>query len=111
MATLDKVIGKIGIFVTTTGNSKIITMKSRERLRSNAMVRGIGRFDNEIELLELEGFPGIRVVNIKLRVDRVIFPNDHGITMLAVGRLCRLSARLTSLFLHPATSRSSLWNP
>merc|ERR1719469_1417578 len=38
----------------------------------------------------LEGFPGIKVENIKPQVDRFVFPDGHGIIMLASGRLCNL---------------------
>ena len=36
----------------TTGNFKIITVESTKRMKSNAIVGSIGRFDNEIELVE-----------------------------------------------------------
>ena len=65
VATFDKVFGEIDIFVPTTGNSKIITMESRKIMKSNAIVESIGRFDNEVELGELEGYPAIKVENIK----------------------------------------------
>merc|ERR1711935_506688 len=38
----------------------------------------------------LEQFAGIKVENIKPQVDRFIFPDGHGIIMLASGRLCNL---------------------
>jgi len=44
----------------------------------------------KIEMVELEGFPGIKVDNIKPQVDRFVFPDGHGIIMLASGRLCNL---------------------
>merc|ERR1712056_26709 len=50
----------------------------------------IGHFDNEIEMAELEGFPGIKVENIKPQVDRFLFPDGHGIIVLASGRLLNL---------------------
>merc|ERR1711877_102263 len=53
VATMEDVVGEIDIFVSTTGN--------------------IGHFDNEIEMAELEGFPGIKVENIKPQVDRFVF--------------------------------------
>merc|ERR1712045_4653 len=46
--------------------------------------------DNEIDMAGLEGFPGIKVENIKPQVDRFVFPDGHGIIMLASGRLCNL---------------------
>merc|ERR1712118_379449 len=45
---------------------------------------------NEIQMAELEGFPGIKVENIKPQVDRFEFPDGHGIIVLAAGRLLNL---------------------
>ena len=36
-----------------------------KEMKSNAIVESIGRFDNEVELGELEGYPVIKVENIK----------------------------------------------
>merc|ERR1711963_394115 len=87
VATMDEVVGEIDIFVSTTGNFKIITLK---KMKNNAIVGNIGHFDNEIEMAELEGLPGIKVENIKPQVDRFVFPDGHGIIVLASGRLLNL---------------------
>merc|ERR1712161_163161 len=50
----------------------------------------IGHFDNEIDMAGLEGFPGIKVENIKPQVDRFVFPDGHGVIVLASGRLLNL---------------------
>merc|ERR1719457_288931 len=85
VATIDQVVGEIDIFITTTGNFKIITLESMKKMKNNAIVGNIGHFDNEIEMTELEGFPGMKVDNIKPQVDRFVFPDGHGIIMLASG--------------------------
>merc|ERR1712084_157684 len=90
VATIDQVVGEIDIFVTTTGNFKIITLESMKKMKNNAIVGNIGHFDNEIEMAELEGFAGIKVENIKPQVDRFVFPDGHGIIVLASGRLLNL---------------------
>merc|ERR1719203_864294 len=90
VATLEEVVGEADIFITTTGNFKIITLDSMKKMKNNAIVGNIGHFDNEIEMTALEGFPGIKVENIKPQVDRFVFPDGHGIIMLASGRLCNL---------------------
>merc|ERR1712028_76476 len=90
VARMDDVVGEIDIFVTTTGNFKIITIENMKKMKNNAIVGNIGHFDNEIEMESLEKFPGIKVENIKPQVDRFIFPDGHGIIMLASGRLCNL---------------------
>merc|ERR1712046_323702 len=38
----------------------------------------------------IESFPGIKVENIKPQVDRFVFPDGHGVIVLASGRLCNL---------------------
>merc|ERR1711862_182291 len=90
VATLEEVVGEADIFITTTGNFKIITVEHMKNMKNNAIVGNIGHFDNEIEMTALEGFPGIKVENIKPQVDRFVFPDGHGIIMLASGRLCNL---------------------
>merc|ERR1711977_413937 len=77
-------------FVTTTGNFNIIKIDNMKNMKNNAIVGNIGHFDNEIQMAELEGFPGMKVENIKPQVDRFVFPDGHGIIMLASGRLCNL---------------------
>merc|ERR1712193_545982 len=69
---------------TTTGVHRLKAMEN------NAIVGNIGHFDNEIEMEALEKFPGIVVENIKAQVDRFVFPDGHGIIMLASGRLLNL---------------------
>jgi len=88
--TLDNMVGEADIFVTTTGNFKIITLEHMKKMKNNAIVGNIGHFDNEIEMEALEKFPGIKVENIKPQVDRFVFPDGHGVIILASGRLCNL---------------------
>merc|ERR1711977_769200 len=88
--TLESVVGEIDIFVSATGNYDIITLEHMKKMKNNAIVGNIGHFDNEIEMAELENFPGIKVENIKPQVDRFVFPDGHGIIVLASGRLCNL---------------------
>jgi len=90
VVTLDSVVSTMDIFVTTTGNFNIITLEHMKKMKNNAIVGNIGHFDNEIQMAELEGFPGIKVENIKPQVDRFEFPDGHGIIVLASGRLLNL---------------------
>jgi len=87
---LESVVGEMDIFVTTTGNFNIIRLEHMKQMKNNAIVGNIGHFDNEIQMAELEGFPGIKVENIKPQVDRFEFPDGHGIIVLASGRLLNL---------------------
>jgi len=90
VVTLESVVGEMDIFVTTTGNYNIIRLEHMQKMKNNAIVGNIGHFDNEIQMAELEGFPGIKVENIKPQVDRFEFPDGHGIIVLASGRLLNL---------------------
>merc|ERR1740129_358824 len=90
VVTMDSVVGEIDIFVSTTGNKDIITLDHMKKMKNNAIVGNIGHFDNEIEMELLEKFPGIKVENIKPQVDRFLFPDGHGIIVLASGRLLNL---------------------
>merc|ERR1712066_732885 len=87
VVTVESVVGEIDIFTTTTGNFKIITLEHMKKMKNNAIVGNIGHFDNEIEMDNLEKFPGIKVENIKPQVDRYVFPDGHGVIVLAAGRL------------------------
>jgi len=50
----------------------------------------IGHFDNEIDMAGLEALSGMKVENIKPQVDRFVFPDGHGVIVLASGRLLNL---------------------
>merc|ERR1712072_408413 len=90
VSPIEDVVGECDIFISCTGNFKIITLAHMQKMKTNAIVGNIGHFDNEIDMDALEKFPGIKVENIKPQVDRFIFPDGHGVIMLASGRLCNL---------------------
>merc|ERR1711967_105725 len=87
---MGEVVGEVDIFTSATGNFKIITLEHMKKMKNNAIVGNIGHFDNEIEMENLEQFPGIKVENIKPQVDRFVFPDGHGVIVLASGRLVNL---------------------
>merc|ERR1711894_668083 len=90
VVTLDSVVGEIDIFTSATGNFNIITLEHMKKMKNNAIIGNIGHFDNEIDMAGLEGFPGIKCENIKPQVDRFVFPDGHGVIVLASGRLLNL---------------------
>merc|ERR1712212_778048 len=90
VVTLNDVVGEADIFITTTGNKDIIMVSDMVKMKNNAIVGNIGHFDNEIDMAGLENFPGIKVENIKPQVDRFVFPDGHGVIVLASGRLLNL---------------------
>jgi adenosylhomocysteinase len=88
--TLEDVIETADVFITTTGNKDIITVADMARMKHLAIVGNIGHFDNEIDMLGLENYPGIVRVNIKPQVDEWQFPDGHSIIVLSEGRLLNL---------------------
>merc|ERR1712205_182931 len=90
VAAMESVIGEEDIFVSATGNYKIITLDHMKKMKNNAIVGNIGHFDNEIDMAGFESLEGIKVENIKPQVDRFVFPDGHGVIVLASGRLCNL---------------------
>merc|ERR1739844_630280 len=87
VVTMEDVVGEIDIFTSATGNFNIITL---DHMKKNAIVGNIGHFDNEIDMAGLEKFEGIQVESIKPQVDRFVFPDGHGVIVLASGRLLNL---------------------
>merc|ERR1719163_1205483 len=90
VVTMEEVVGEIDIFTSATGNYDIITLEHMKKMKNNAIVGNIGHFDNEIDMAGLENFPGIKCENIKPQVDRFVFPDGHGVIVLASGRLLNL---------------------
>merc|ERR1712032_218861 len=59
VTTIEAVVGEIDIFVTTTGNFKIIRLEHMKKMKNNAVIGNIGHFDNEIQMLDLEQCEGV----------------------------------------------------
>ncbi len=87
VVTMDYAADKADIFVTATGNYKVITHEHMKRMKNNAIVCNIGHFDNEIDVASLRAH---KWENIKPQVDHVIFPDGKRIILLAEGRLVNL---------------------
>ncbi|RMD79673.1 MAG: adenosylhomocysteinase [Gammaproteobacteria bacterium] len=87
VVTMDYAADKADIFVTATGNVKVITHEHMRRMKHNAIVCNIGHFDSEIDVASLRQYPW---ENIKPQVDHVIFPDGKRIILLAEGRLVNL---------------------
>merc|ERR1740138_1084363 len=85
---MESVVGEADIFITTTGNKGIIREEHMAKMKNNAIVGNIGHFDNEIEMAELEA--ATTRDNIKPQVDRYVYPDGHGVIVLAEGRLLNL---------------------
>ena len=88
--TLEDVLDKADIFITTTGNFNIITAEHMAKMKDKAIVGNIGHFDNEIDMAGLEKWKGIKRINIKPQYDEWVFPDGHSVMILAEGRLLNL---------------------
>ncbi|CAB4892378.1 MAG: adenosylhomocysteinase [Actinobacteria bacterium] len=87
---IEKVIGEVDIFVTSTGNKDVITVDHMLAMKNQAIVSNVGHFDNEIDMAGLESLPGATRTNIKPQVDEWNLPSGRSILVLSEGRLMNL---------------------
>src|SRR5262249_51450921 len=87
VVTMDYAAPLADIFVSATGNFRVITLEHMERMKNNAIVCNIGHFDSEIDVASLRQY---KWENIKPQVDHIIFPDGKRIILLAEGRLVNL---------------------
>jgi len=113
---LESVVSTADIFVTSTGNKGIIMAHHMAQMKNNAIVGNIGHFDNEIDMAGLEAYPGISRTEIKAQVDRYVFPDGHGVIILAQGRLLNLGCAtghpsfvMSCSFANQALAQIDLW--
>ncbi len=88
--TIEDVVATADVFITATGNKRILTADHMARMKHNAIVGNIGHFDNEIDMAALAKTPGIKKINIKPQVDEWKFADGHSVIVLAEGRLLNL---------------------
>ena len=87
VVTMDEAASFGNIFVTCTGNLRVITREHMAKMPDQAIVCNIGHFDSEIDIAGIRDLPW---ENIKPQVDHVIFPDGKKIIILAEGRLVNL---------------------
>jgi len=111
---LETVLAIGDIFITTTGNKDIIMHKDMEKMKNNAIVGNIGHFDNEIDMETM--YKNTVRQNIKPQVDRFVFPDGHGVIVLAEGRLLNLGCAtghpsfvMSSSFTNQTLAQIELW--
>jgi len=111
---LASVIAKADIIITTTGNKDIIMTSDMAQMKNNAIVGNIGHFDNEIDMENL--MKATTRLNIKPQVDKFIFPDGHGVIVLAEGRLLNLGCAtghpsfvMSSSFTNQTLAQIELW--
>ena len=114
VVTLDDVAAEVDIFVTATGNYRVITHDHMLRMKDQAIVCNIGHFDNEIDCSALQSYTW---ENIKPQVDHIVFPDGKRIILLAEGRLINLGCAtghpsfvMSSSFTNQTLAQIELWN-
>jgi adenosylhomocysteinase len=114
VVTMDYAADKADIFVTATGNYKVITHDHMARMKDQSIVCNIGHFDNEIDVASLEQY---QWDEIKPQVDHVAFPDGKKIILLAKGRLVNLgcgtghpSYVMSSSFANQTIAQIELWS-
>jgi len=112
---LTTVLAVGDIFITTTGNKGIIMTEDMAKMKNNAIVGNIGHFDNEIDMENL--FKATVRQNIKPQVDRFVFPDGHGVILLAEGRLLNLGCAtghpsfvMSASFTNQTLAQMELWS-
>jgi len=116
VTTMEDALEEGNIFVTCTGNRDVITAEHMSRMKDQAIVCNIGHFDNEIQVDQLDGWKGIRKVNIKPQVDKYIYGDGHAIFLLAEGRLVNLGCAtghpsfvMSNSFSNQTLAQMELW--
>jgi len=113
VVTMDEVASIGNIFVTCTGNLKVISRTHMEAMPNEAIVCNIGHFDSEIDIA---GIRDLEWDNIKPQVDHVTFPDGKKIIVLAEGRLVNLGCAtghpsfvMSNSFTNQVLAQIELW--
>jgi len=113
VVTMEEAAPVADIFVTATGNLKVISLDHMRAMKNQAIVCNIGHFDSEIDIA---GLRNLKWENIKPQVDHVIFPDGKRIIVLAQGRLVNLgcgtghpSFVMSNSFTNQVLAQMELW--
>lgn len=113
VVTMDDACNQADIFVTATGNVRVITHDHMLQMKDQAIVCNIGHFDSEIDIASVQKYTW---ENIKPQVDHVIFPTGRRIIVLAQGRLVNLGCAtghpsfvMSSSFTNQVLAQLELW--
>ena len=90
---MDEAATRANIFVTATGNVKIIRDRHFKAMKDKAIVCNIGHFDNEIDMEWLNGNYGDTKDQIKPQVDMYTIDGKN-VIVLAEGRLVNLGCAM-----------------
>ncbi len=113
VVTMDYAADKADIFVSATGNFRVIDHDHLKRMKNQAIVCNIGHFDSEIDVASLRKY---KWENIKPQVDHVIFPDGKRLILLAEGRLVNLGCAtghpsfvMSNSFTNQVLAQIDLW--
>jgi len=116
VSTVEEALSEGDIFVTATGNKDVLTAEHMSKMKDKAIVCNIGHFDNEIQVAELEAWPGIKKDTVKPQVDQYFFEDGHSIILLAEGRLVNLGCAtghpsfvMSNSFTNQVLAQLDLW--
>jgi adenosylhomocysteinase len=116
VVTMDEACTRAQIFVTATGNYKIIRSEHFLKMRDKAIVCNIGHFDNEIDMAWLNQNYGNTKNVIKPQVDMYTVEGKD-IIILAEGRLVNLGCAMghpsfvmSCSFSNQTLAQLELWN-
>ena len=90
---MDEAATRANIFVTATGNLRIIRERHFKAMKDKAIVCNIGHFDNEIDMAWLNGAYGDTKEQIKPQVDLYNI-DGKDVIVLAEGRLVNLGCAM-----------------
>ncbi|ARN57804.1 adenosylhomocysteinase [Sedimentisphaera salicampi] len=88
--TVEEALPEADIYVTASGNCDVITAEHMSKMKDQAIVCNIGHFDNEIQVDQLNNWPGVTKTEIKPGTHQYTFEDGRSIYLLAEGRLVNL---------------------
>ncbi len=116
VVTMEEACTRANIFVTATGNLKIIRERHFRAMRDKSIVCNIGHFDNEIDMAWLNTNFGSSKNTVKPQVD-IYNVDGNEIIVLAEGRLVNLGCAMghpsfvmSNSFSNQTLAQIELWN-
>ena len=116
VVTMEEACSRANIFVTATGNVKIITDRHFKAMRDKSIVCNIGHFDNEIDMAWMNNNYGSTKNTLKPQVD-IYNVDGNEIIILAEGRLVNLGCAMghpsfvmSNSFSNQTLAQIELWN-
>ena len=116
VVTMEEAAPLGDLFVTATGNTRVIGIEHMRSMKHDAILANIGHFDAEIDVEALRNHTW---ENIKPQVDHIEFPDGKRVILLAEGRLVNLGCAtghpsfvMSSSFTNQVVAQIELWgNP